>query len=208
MNYHWIIDAGHGGIDPETNEYTTRGKRSPDFPIGSKYEGQVLYEGVRNRQVAECLEYLLTEAGVAYSTVYHPYKDLSLKERVRRANEINEEHLNCVYLSIHHNAYGKDWNKANGISTYHYPKSEAGFRLANVFQRQNVDKMNWRNRGVKSSAFYVLKHTGMPAVLTENGFMTNLKQATSLMSNCVSHQIAEAHFDSIKEINSRGLKFL
>ena len=30
--FHWILDAGHGGLHPETDIYQTRGKRSPTFP--------------------------------------------------------------------------------------------------------------------------------------------------------------------------------
>ena len=48
----------------------------------------------------------------------------------------------------------------------------------------------------------------MPAVLTENGFMTNLKEAEILITDKGSHRIAESHLKSIKEINERGLKFL
>ena len=48
----------------------------------------------------------------------------------------------------------------------------------------------------------------MPSVLTENGFMTNLKEAEFLMNDDVSYKIALSHFKSIKEVNERGLKFL
>tara|TARA_R110002074_G_scaffold45138_7_gene117199 strand:+ start:5102 stop:5728 length:627 start_codon:yes stop_codon:yes gene_type:complete len=208
MQYHWIIDAGHGGLDPETREYQTKGKRSPTFPPTSKYSGQVLYEGVRNRQILHCLEHMLNDEGIGYSVVSHQWKDTSLSSRVAKANKIAEDKDKCVYLSIHHNAYGKGWNNAHGISTYHFPKSEKGFRLAQVFQNNTVEEMKWRNRGVKDANFYVLKYTKMPAVLTENGFMTNLKEAEVIMSDCGSHRLAESHFKSIKEINERGLNFL
>ena len=68
--------------------------------------------------------------------------------------------------------------------------------------------MGWRNRGVKSANFYVLKYTKMPSVLTENGFMTNLKEAEVLMSDEGSYKLSLAHFDAIKEVEERGLKFL
>ena len=64
--YHWIIDAGHGGLHPETDEYQTRGKRSPTFPSASKYKGEVLYEGVRNRKVLEYLKPLLKKQNISY----------------------------------------------------------------------------------------------------------------------------------------------
>lgn len=206
--FHWIIDAGHGGLDPETGKYQTRGKRSPTFPPTSEHSGQVLYEGVRNRRVLKCLAELLFEHNIDYSVVSEDWKDNSLSDRVAKANKIAEDKDNCIYLSIHHNAYGNGWNSAHGISTYHHPKSEKGYRLAQVFQRHNVDKMNFRNRGVKNANFYVLKHTKMPAVLTENGFMTNLKEAEILMTDEGSYKLSLSHFDAIQEINERGLNFL
>jgi len=206
--YHWIIDAGHGGLHPETDEYQTRGKRSPTFPSASKYKGEVLYEGVRNRKVLEYLKPLLKKQNISYSVVSEEWRDIPLSERVIKANQIATEKENCIYLSIHHNAYGKGWNNAHGISTYHFPKSEKGFRLASVFQSRIVEEMKWRSRGVKNANFYVLKYTKMPAVLTENGFMTNLKEAEVLMSDKGSKRIAMAHFEAIQEINERGLNFL
>ena len=208
MKYHWILDAGHGGLDPETNEYTTKGKRSPIFPPNHKYAGEVLYEGVRNRQVLKCLAELLFENHIDYSIVSEDWKDNTLGDRVRRANKIAETTPNCIYLSIHHNAYGSGWNKAHGISTYHFPKSEKGFKLATEFQKQNVKEMGWRSRWVKNANFYVLRHTNMPAVLTENGFMTNLKEAEVLMSDEGSYKISIAHFEAIEHINNTGIENL
>ena len=54
----------------------------------------------------------------------------------------------------------------------------------------------------------MLKYTKMPSVLTENGFMTNLKEAEVLMGDEGSYKLSLAHFEAIKEINERGLNFL
>ena len=206
--FHWILDAGHGGLNPKTGEYQTRGKRSPTFPTNSIYAGKVLYEGVRNRQVLKCLKELLDENNFQYSVVSDDWRDNSLSDRVSRANKIAETKNNCIYVSIHHNAYGKGWNNANGLSTYHFPKSDKGLRLASIFNNNVVEEMDWKNRGIKTSNFYVLKYTSMPSVLTENGFMTNLKEAEVLMSNEGSYKISLSPFNAIKEVTERGLKFL
>ena len=208
FKYHWILDAGHGGLHPETREYQTRGKRSPLFPKTSDFAGEVLYEGVRNRRVLKCLAELLFENNIDYTIVSEEWKDNSLGDRVRRANKIAETTPNCIYLSIHHNAYGNGWNTAHGISTYHFPKSAKGYNLAKVFQAEIVAETNWRSRGVKNANFYVLKNTHMPAVLTENGFMTNLKEAEFLMSDEGSYKITLAHFEAIKKIQEKGIENL
>ena len=206
--FHWILDAGHGGLNPKTKEYQTKGKRSPIFPCTSKYNGEVLYEGVRNRKILHYLTDMLSKNNLSYTIVSDKWRDISLTDRVMEANKIAETKDNCIYLSIHHNAYGKNWNNASGLSTYHFPKSEKGYRLAMIFQDNIVEEIKWRDRGIKSANFYVLKYTKMPSVLTENGFMTNLKEAEFLMNDDVSYKIALSHFKSIKEVNERGLKFL
>ena len=54
-----ILDNGHGGIHPTTNQYVTAGKRSPKFDDGS-----VLYEGVNNRDnVVRIIDGLEMELG-------------------------------------------------------------------------------------------------------------------------------------------------
>lgn len=206
--FHWLIDAGHGGLHPETNEYVTKGKRSPKFPNSSKFSGEVLFEGVKNRRVLESLTKLLSQYKIKYTIISDNWIDLPLTDRVIKANNISENTPNCIYLSIHHNAYKKDWNNANGLETFHYPKSDKGFKIASVFQRNLVEEMEWKDRGIKSANFYVLKYTSMPSILTECGFMTNLKEAEVLMSDEGSEKIAYAHFEAIKEINERGLNFL
>ena len=55
--------------------------------------------------------------------------------------------------------------------------------------------MNWAN-------FYVLRKTLMPAILSENGFMTNLEDATNLMKDDFRQKVADAHFKFIKEMEA------
>ena len=67
----------------------------------------------------------------------------------------------------------------------------------------------FRNRGIYSNDswvnFYVLRKTHMPAVLSENGFMTNFDDAIDLMDPDVRQSVANAHFAMIQEIEENGL---
>jgi len=202
---HWLLDNGHGAIDPFNCEPVTPGKRSPEFPIGNEFEGQVLIEGVRNRAVVNYLSLLLTDAGIMFTNLVPTWHDTPLKDRVVLANRIaaieKKEGNQCIYLSIHHDAYGGDWNSANGTSAHYYPTSTIGAKLAKVFNEEIVASTDLRKRGAKDSDFYVLRKTSCPAVLTENGFMTNLKDATFCMAEEGSQTIAKGHFEAIKYIN-------
>jgi N-acetylmuramoyl-L-alanine amidase len=70
--------------------------------------------------------------------------------------------------------------------------------MATVFQNFITQRTGWRNRGVKASNdLYVLRHTAMPAVLTESGFYTDPEQAADLMTDRVRQHIADAHIAAI-----------
>jgi N-acetylmuramoyl-L-alanine amidase len=52
----------------------------------------------------------------------------------------------------------------------------------------------------KESNFYVLKNTAMPAILSENFFMTNEAECRLLMSDVGRDRIAKIHFEMIQEL--------
>tara|TARA_R100000008_G_scaffold83831_1_gene69806 strand:+ start:662 stop:1312 length:651 start_codon:yes stop_codon:yes gene_type:complete len=213
--YTWLLDPGHGGIIDGV--YQTAGKRSPKFPDGS-----VLYEGEFNRDVVRrildlCNGNLPGRAtnrakpkAIAINLV-DTEEDMSLRHRVTKANLIHKEKKNCIYVSVHSNAFGngKDFNQAKGTCTFHHYRSNTGKRLAECLQRWLGDLTPFRDRGVRSNDswanFYVLRKTHMPAVLSENGFMTNFDDATALMDPEVRQAIANAHFAMIQEIEENGL---
>ena len=57
-----------------------------------------------------------------------------------------------------------------GVETYHYASSSKGKQYATAIQDNLVKTVGWKNRGVKTGNFYVLKNTKAPAVLIELGF--------------------------------------
>ena len=137
-------------------------------------------------------------------------EDIPLRKRVQAANKIHREKGNCVYVSIHANAFGngKDFNGAKGVCTFHHYRSSAGKILAESLQKHLGERTDLRDRGVRSNEawanFYVLRKTNMPAVLSENGFMTNYEDAIALMEPSVRRNIALAHYSMIQEIEKNG----
>ena len=214
--YTWLLDAGHGGFI--NGEYQTAGKRSPTFP-----DGTVLYEGEFNREVVKHIMRLGRSKnllrtlgspdghGLTMVDLVSSQEDIPLRERVRRANEMHAEKGNCIYVSVHANAfgYGKEFNSANGTCTFHHYKSAKGKTLADSLQRWLADLTPFRDRGVRANEtwanFYVLRKTHMPAVLSENGFMTNFDDAGKLLDPGVRKLIAQAHVAMMLEIEENGL---
>ena len=137
--------------------------------------------------------------------------DTPLRVRVNKANAIHREEGNCIYLSVHSNAFGngKDFNGAAGTCTFHHYKSSTGEVLAESLQRWLSNLTPFRDRGIRANDswanFYVLRKTNMPAVLSENGFMTNFDDAIKLLDPNVRQNIANAHYNMMLEIEENGL---
>lgn len=167
-----MLDAGHG--------YSTAGKRSPD--------GMKEYEFTR--VVANFAKQLLES--YQNVTVYFAHsddRDVPLQERTDKANQLKVD----VYVSIHANAYGSNWNDANGIETYIHPRhSRQSAELAQKIQRYLIISTGLKDRGVKTADFHVLRETNMPAVLAECGFYTNHKEAVLLRSETYRRTCADA----------------
>ena len=203
-HYTWLLDPGHGGIIDGV--YQTAGKRSPKFPDNS-----VLYEGEFNRDVVGRIIKLCHSHDINCINLVDTEEDLSLRHRVTKANLFHKENRNSIYVSVHANAFGngRDFNQPKGICTFHHYKSSKGKKLAKVLQKWLADLTSFRDRGTRSNDswanFYVLRKTHMPAVLSENGFMTNFDDATALMDPDVRQHIANAHFAMIQEIEENGL---
>ena len=77
-----------------------RGKRSPQWSDGS-----ILYEGEFNRSIVNRLIEKLTDDRINYVNIAPEAEDISLNERVRRANSYHKQ-SGCIYLSVHSNAGG------------------------------------------------------------------------------------------------------
>ena len=112
-----LIDPGHG-LD-------TPGKRSPD---GRFLEAQF------NREISRNIVCELKDRGYDAELLVNEATDISLKERVSRANS-HSSHLGkdqVIIVSIHANAFGngKEWTSPKGWSVYTSKGKTESDRLA------------------------------------------------------------------------------
>ena len=180
------LDPGHA--------YKTPGKRSFD---GSLRE----YEF--NRDVAKRTRIYLEKSGihVIYSLDLDNPVDKKLEDRCALANIANAD----LFVSIHANAFGIDWNSANGWEIYYYPGATTGKRLAESIRNASIPELGLKDRGIKTSKFTVLKNTKMPAVLIEHGFYTNKEECEKLKSDSFREKCAIANAKGI--CNYLGVTF-
>lgn len=182
-----LLDAGHGGMI--NGLYQTSGKRSPVWEDGS-----VLYEGECNRAIKSRVMEMLHMEGIRYVDINPQQTDLSLQDRVSKANTYNSNE--SIFVSIHSNAGG-----GTGCEVFTSENcSESSTKLAKLFEEKYSSYFpNERWRGIRKRNFYVVKNTNMPAVLIESFFMDTEEECkVYLMSRAGRDQIAKWIFDSIK----------
>jgi|TARA_R110000824_G_C15231140_1_gene678592 N-acetylmuramoyl-L-alanine amidase len=181
-----VLDSGHGGCNPE---YVTPGKRSPIFEDGS-----VLYEGECNRQIKARIMELMRFQNMPYFDCSPEQEDISLSERVKRANSISDS----LFISLHSNAGGGTGCEVF-ISKNCSKKSEQMAKIIENLYFPVFEGEKWR--GIKREDFFVIKNTYQPAILIESFFMDTEKECKKyLMTRSGRDRIAYWIFEAIKEM--------
>lgn len=95
------------------------------------------------------------------------WKRSALQARPDAANAAGAD----LFISVHLNAYTT--TSANGYETYSAAADRLGATLAASLQREVLEEIPLRDRGVATAEFYVLRWSHMPAALVECGFISN-----------------------------------
>lgn len=174
------LSAGHG--------FNTPGKCTPDG----------MPEWYFNSVVVKYLMAALAEyENVAVIRLDDPsgVNDIPLKERSDRANAWGAD----IHIDIHANAFGNDWNDANGIETFVYSKKEIeSNNLAILVQKNLIEATGLKNRGVKEGNLHMVREVKAKAkILVEAGFMTNQKEAGLLKSDDYRNTVAKAILEAL-----------
>jgi hypothetical protein len=173
-----FIDPGHGGKDPGA--------------IGN---------GLQEKDVVLELALALAQVLEAYDCQVKLARDKDIYvdngDRTKEANRWGAD----LYFSIHINGHTN--TSANGYEDFIYPtapQKTAEIRKAihNAISRVWVNAGR-TNRGIKTANFQVLRETKMPAVLVENGFITNSQDAGLLKNESFRAQLVEAMAAGIAE---------
>lgn len=196
VKYLIAVDSGHG--------MSTPGKRTPKLTknlyIGGKLvkkKGDIIHEKEFNKPAAEYLIKALERCGFDTINVSPGTSDISLQDRVRKANNAGAD----FYISKHYNAIGscsKFQDSAKGIvSIYNYGSSRSE-KAAKLIQEELIKEHGGRSFGARADkdisgcSLYVLRNTKMPAVLTESGFMDYQPEAERMLDPKFQKEDAEA----------------
>lgn len=186
-----LIDNGHGKETP--------GKRSPD---GTLLE----YKWCREVAIIVC-DLLQAEGYRAKLLVPEP-NDISLAERVSRANKYNKK--DTILVSIHNNAAGNDgkWRKARGWRIFTTrgiteadTLAECIWQCAKKEFKAPLTVGSYSNQEYGhdwENDFYIIKKSYCPAVLVENFFQDNKDDVAYLKTVAAKVACAEVIVAGIK----------
>lgn len=170
-----FIDPGHGGKD------------SGAVANGLQEKNIVL-------DIAKRIEKLLQHyEGIQVKLSRTDDRFLELTDRARLANEWSADY----FISIHINAGG-----GTGYEDFIYNGNVSANTVSNqhVMNAEIVKATGFHNRGKKRANFAVLRHTNMPAILTECGFIDNANDARLLKQLAFLDKVAEGHVNGLVNI--------
>ncbi len=201
---HILLDNGHSSSKANN---ITPGKRTP-YLVSGVEPALSMYEGDFNRDVVKILEAKLKASGYNVHIIVPEEEDVSLGERVRRANKLCSLYgaSNCIFVSIHSNAAGngRQWMTARGFSVHICQgASKKSELLANLLydEAQNDGHFKMRkplpNQKYWVNNFYVIKNTLCPAILSESGFYDNIDDCMFLLTPESREVVANMHYQAL-----------
>jgi N-acetylmuramoyl-L-alanine amidase len=162
-----VIDAGHGGDDP----------------------GAIGIDGIKEKDIilsiALDVEEILKKQDIDVVMTRDSDVFISLEGRTDLANDVNAD----LFVSIHANSINLSRPDVSGLETYYY---QSGRRLAEVIHWSILNGVEIDDRSIRRARFYVLRHSTMPAVLVEVGFVTGEVDAANLRDSNHRRRMAEA----------------
>lgn len=183
-----ILDAGH-------NEYV-EGKEAPDKSMREWEFNNVMQYKIKKKAESLGIVVYLTNPDPAKK------KEIGLRHRCNLANDQWAKWgkpKNCIFLSLHSNSATN--TSARGVEVFVAGNSSSGSRsfatdlndeiFTTVFKLDN----KFRNRGMKTENFTVIKYTNMQCCLVEYAFYSN-KQDLLILKN-KREELADATMRSI-----------
>ncbi|MGE7779021.1 N-acetylmuramoyl-L-alanine amidase [Peribacillus sp. NPDC097264] len=172
------IDPGHGGKDSGT------------VGNGLKEKDLTLKIAKRIRELLARYKNVSTKMSRTGDTFP------SLSARTNEANAWGAD----FFLSIHINAGG-----GQGYEDYIYTSTnQVTKKYQDNIHTEILKLVDLKDRGQKTGNLHVLRESTMPALLTENGFIDNVSDASKLKKSAFIENLAQGHVNGI--VKSFNLK--
>lgn len=175
-----VIDVGHGGTDP--GKVSSNGTKEKDINLEI-----ALY--LRDYLIAEDYTVFLTretDCGL-YDENASNKKVSDLNNRIQFFKAKNAD----LVVSIHQNSFPD--SNVHGAQTFYFTGSVEGKALAESIQDSLLKTDDTNTRVAKSSgSYYLLKHSSVPSIIVECGFLSNLEETARLTDENYQKKIANA----------------
>ena len=171
------IDPGHGGSDPGAIGANGTQEKNVTLPISKYLKSDLEAMGAKvvMTRTTDVDVYAPNASGVD-----------ELQARVNVANYNNADAL----VSVHINAF--DNRNVGGIATYYYTQGSYGAKLADKVQAQIANTPGFNgDRGTQPGNLYVLRHSSMPAILVELGFISNPSEENAMVQPSTQQDLAQ-----------------
>ncbi len=176
-----VVDAGHGGVD------------------GGTVSRSGVYESHINLEIALKLRRLLEQSGaivlLTRDTDMGLYSEIGTirnkknEDLKNRRDLINQSEAD-ILISVHLNAFPQ--TQYYGAQTFYPKDSEKSKILAELIQEEMLRVLNNDNHRVSKikSDTYLMKHTNLPTVLVECGFLSNPMEERLLQQPTYQEKVA------------------
>ena len=178
-----VIDPGHGGKDN-----------------GSSYEG-VLEDEINLNISTKLLETCIQKNWMAsiirtgdYDLASQYAKNRKREDLYQRVQYINHSGAD-LFISIHMNTCSANQN-VHGPMVYYNPNIEASKNLANSLAT-SFYQYTKEDKPIHSADFYLFRHTTVPGVLIECGFLSNDEERKKLCDSDYQTTIAKLIYNGI-----------
>lgn len=188
-----IIDAGHGGKDP--GKVGSSGTLEKDI----------------NLQIALYLKEILEAQDINIIMTRKEDKELTTNDTNRKISDMKER-LSLIQksnadlvISIHQNSYTTP--EVYGAQCFYRTNSAEGEQLATIIQNQIITSTNQTKiRPIKeNNDYYLLKHSPVPTVIVECGFLSNPEEEKLLLTEDYQRKMAwSIHFGILQYINIKN----
>ena len=175
-----VLDAGHGGSDPGASG---NGLIEKNLTLSMLNKARALFD---SDGTIKCYATRTTDT--------YP----SFNDRTDLGNDVGD-----AFISIHINDAAN--TSAAGTETYSLYANDQGngltsYGLASEILKNLLSQLGTKDRKVKSENWIVLRQSKIPASLIEIGFITNSGDAAIMGSDAGQQKVAQAIFDSVKNL--------
>jgi N-acetylmuramoyl-L-alanine amidase len=161
-----VIDPGHGGADPGALG-----------PAGGREKSDCL-------DLALALQHALYAHKINAVMTRSTDAEMLLEPRLHMIDQVHAD----LFISLHANSH----TTAESTGTEAFWREPASRAFATAVQQSVATLLRRPDRGVKQERLYVLRHTSVPSVLLETGFISNPNEERMLASRAFQMKAAEA----------------